>query len=68
MSCSQPDFEQSRRLAEQAEDQVKVQLDMIERMKRSGLSTAVAEEALRMMQRIARQMQARLKTTSPPQP
>ena len=34
---------------------------MIERMKRSGLSTAVAEEALRMMRNIAEQMHARLK-------
>jgi hypothetical protein len=50
MSRSQSAFEQSRRLAEQAEGQVKAQLEMIECMKRSGLSTAVAEEALRMMQ------------------
>ena len=49
MSCSQSAFEQSRRLVEQGEDQVKAQLEMIERMKRSGLSTAVAEEALRMI-------------------
>jgi hypothetical protein len=35
---------------------------MIERMKRSGLSTDVAEEALRIMQNIAEEMHARFKS------
>jgi hypothetical protein len=54
------ELEEARRLAEQAEAQVSSQLEMIERMKRSGISTDVAEEALRTMRKIVNQMQARL--------
>jgi hypothetical protein len=35
---------------------------MIERMQRSKIPTAVAEEVLRMMRKIAEQMRARIKS------
>lgn len=53
-------IEEARRLAQQAEVQVTAQLEMIERMKRSELSTAVAEEALRMMQKLHADLMKRL--------
>jgi hypothetical protein len=58
-------LEEFRRLAKQADDQVKtqlemIQLEMIERMKRSGLPTAVAEEALRTMMHLRDQIRARV--------
>ena len=62
MKHSEAEIEEARRLAEQAEAQVSSQLEMIERMKRSGLSTDVAEEALRTMRKIVDQMQARLRS------
>jgi hypothetical protein len=66
MKHPKPEIEEARRLAKQAEGQVASQLEMIERMKRSGLSTAIAEEALRTMRRISEQMDARLKSMSGP--
>ena len=60
MKSGGPQLEELRRLAQQADDQVNAQLEMIERMKRSGLSTAVAEEALRIMMQIRDQMRARV--------
>jgi 50S ribosomal subunit-associated GTPase HflX len=61
MSRSKADIEEARRLAKQAEGQVASQLEMIERMKRSSPSTAIAEEALQTMRRISEQMDASLK-------
>jgi hypothetical protein len=49
MKYAAAEIEEARRLVQQAEGQVTAQLEMIDRMKRSGLSTAVAEEPLRMM-------------------
>ena len=66
MSRTKADIEEARRLAKQAEGQVASQLEMIERMKRSGLSTAIAEEALQTKRRIVDQMHARLKSMSGP--
>lgn len=54
-------IEEARRLAQQAETQVTAQVEMIDRMKRSGLSTAVAEEALRMMRKLHADLLKRLK-------
>ena len=51
MTNSPAQLEEARRLAKQADDQVASQIEMIERMQRSGLSTAIAEEALRMMRK-----------------
>jgi hypothetical protein len=62
MSHSKAQIDEARRLAKQAEDQVTIQLQIIQRMKRAELSTAVAEEALRMMTKIVEQMHARLKS------
>jgi outer membrane protein TolC len=62
MKHSKAEIEEACRLAKQAEAQVSSQLEMIERMKRSGLSTDVAEEALRTMRKIVDQMQARLRS------
>ena len=62
MKYSDADIEEARRLAEQAQAQVDTQAEMIARMQRSGLSTAIAEEALRTMSRIRDQMRARLKS------
>jgi hypothetical protein len=66
MKHSKAELEDARRLAKQAEAQVSSQLEMIERMKRSGLSTDVAEEALRTMRKIVDQMQARLRSMTGP--
>jgi hypothetical protein len=60
MKTGGPQLEEFRRLAKQADDQVKTQLEMIERMKRSGLPTAVAEEALRTMIHLRDQLRARV--------
>lgn len=60
------EIEDARRLAEQAEAQVATQLEMIQRMERAGLSTAVAEEALRTMRKIVDQMRARLRSITGP--
>jgi hypothetical protein len=54
-------IEEARRLAQQAQTQVTAQVEMIDRMKRSGLSTAVAEEALRMMRKLHADLLKRLK-------
>jgi hypothetical protein len=62
MKFTQATIDEARRLAQQAEEQAASQLEMIERMKRSGLSTDVAEEALRIMQNIAEEMHARFKS------
>jgi hypothetical protein len=62
MKHSEAELEEARRLAKQAEAQVSSQLEMIERMKRSGISTDVAEEALRTMRKIVDQMRARLRS------
>jgi hypothetical protein len=66
MTNSPAQIEEARRLAGQADQQVVSQLEMIKRMQRSGISTAVAEEALRMMRKIAEQMHARLKSMNGP--
>jgi hypothetical protein len=42
------------------EGQVRAQIEMIARMKRSELSTAVAEEALRMMRKLHADLMTRL--------
>ena len=60
MKSGGPQLEELRRRANRADDQVKTQLEMIERMKRSGLSTAVAEEALRTMIHMRDQLRARV--------
>jgi hypothetical protein len=62
MPHNKPEIKEAQRLAEQAEAQVTSQIDMIERMKRAGLSTGVAEEALRTMRKIVIQMGERLRT------
>jgi hypothetical protein len=62
MKYTQATIDEARRLAQQAEDQLATQLEVIEPMKRSGLSTAEAEEALRVMRNIADQLHARLKS------
>jgi hypothetical protein len=62
MKPSKAELEEARRLAKQAKGQVAAQLEMIERMKRSGISTDVAEEALRTMRKIVDQMRARLRS------
>lgn len=62
MKHSKAELEDARRLAKQAEAQVSSQLEMIERMKRSGISTDVAKEALRAMRKIVDQMRARLRS------
>lgn len=64
MKHSKAKIEEARRLAQQAEAQVAAQLEMIERMKRSSLSTEVAEEALRTMRKIVNQMRTRLRSMS----
>ena len=46
MKYTVAEIEEARRLTQQAEAQTKAQVEMIDRMNRSGLSTAVAEEAL----------------------
>jgi hypothetical protein len=61
MPNTKPEIKEAQRLAKQAEAQVASQLDMIERMKRSGLSPEVAEEALRTMRNIVVQMRGRLR-------
>jgi hypothetical protein len=62
MKHSKAEIEEAQRLAKQAEAQVASQMEMIERMTRSGLSTDVAEEALRTMRKIVDQMHARLRS------
>lgn len=62
MKYSDAEIEEARRLAEQAQAQVDTQAEVIARMQRSGLSTAITEEALRTMSRIRDQMRARLKS------
>jgi hypothetical protein len=62
MSRTEADIEGARLLAKQAEGQVASQLEMIERMRRSGLSTAVAEEALQTMIKLVGQMHARVRS------
>jgi len=62
MSRTEADIEEARLLAKQAEGQVASQLEMIERMRGSGLSTAVAEEALQTMIKLVGQMHARVRS------
>jgi hypothetical protein len=52
MKYTAAEIEEARRLAQWARDQFTAQLEMIDRMKRSRLSTAVAEEALRMIRKL----------------
>ena len=60
MKYTAAEIKEARRLAQQAEGQVKAQQEMIDRMKRCGLSTAVAEEALRMMRKLHADLMTRL--------
>ena len=60
MKYTAAEIKEARRLAQQAEGQVKAQQEMIDRLKRSGLSTAVAEEALRMMRKLHADLMTRL--------
>jgi hypothetical protein len=62
MPHNKPEIQEVQRLAEQAEAQVATQRDMIERMKHAGLSTEIADEALRTMRKIVVQMHERLRT------
>ncbi len=58
---SSNDLAELRRLVKQADAQISAQLDMIERMKRSGSSTKEAEHALRALRRSATALHGRLK-------
>jgi hypothetical protein len=60
MKYNAAEIEEARRLAQQAEGQIAAQIEMIDRMRRSGLSTAVAEEALRMMRKLHVDLMTRL--------
>jgi hypothetical protein len=62
MPLNKPEIKEAQRLTEQAEAQIATQLAMVERMKRAGFSTEVAEEALRTMREIVAQMHERLRT------
>jgi len=62
LKYSQADLDDARRLADQPQAQVDTQAEMIARMKRSGLPTDIAEEALRTMTKIRDQLRARLET------
>jgi len=62
MKYLQADIDEAQRLSKQAEQQVASQQEMIARMHRAGLSTDVAEEALRTIRKIVEQMHARLRT------
>ena len=55
------DLSELRRLAQQVDAQIVSQLDVIERMKLTGFSTAEAEEALRFLRRCAAEVHRRLK-------
>jgi hypothetical protein len=61
MGYSKADIEEARRRVDQAKGQVDLQAEMILRMRRSGLSTAVAEAALETMATNRDRMQARLR-------
>jgi hypothetical protein len=60
MKFTAAEIEEAGRLAQQAEGQIAARIEMIDRMKRSGLSTAVAEEALRMMRKVHADLMTRL--------
>ena len=60
MKYTAAETKEARRLAHQAEGQVTAQIEMIDRMHRSELSTAVAEEALRMMRTLHADLMTRL--------
>ena len=61
MKYTAAEIEEARRLAQQAQGQVAAQIEMIDRMKRSGLSTAVAEVALRMTRKLHADLATRLR-------
>ena len=61
MGYSKADIEAARRRVDQAKTQVDLQVELILRMRRSGLSTAVAEAALETMAKNRDRVQARLR-------
>ena len=60
MKPTAADIEEARRLATQSERQIRTQMEMNQRMRQSGTSTGVAEEALRSLLRTRDEIRARL--------